>query len=226
MINIKEVIVKDKVVPVEPIKYDARSSISLPSHGRVNSNIFSEVIESRYSRREFSNIELEQLGPLLYMSSRTKETMTNDCGLIIEKRNSPSCGAMHTIDCIVSKIGSDKWYIYNSHKHSFDQLDVDTVIINEFKQECRKLIDCSDSGYLIWYVCDLDRLSCKYDNAELLALRESGALAATQGLIAESYGLGFCILGLLGCREAKVFSNQRNLLGVGVAIVGGFIQQR
>lgn len=224
MVSIQEAKVKDKVVPVAPVKYDVKSSIELPSYGNIASNVFSEVIETRCSRRKFLDISLEQLGPLLYLSSRTKEAITNDYGLVIEKRNSPSCGAMHTIDCIVSRFGSECWYVYNSRNHSLDQLNVDSFIINQFKLKCQGLIDYLDSGYLIWYVCDLERLSCKYENAEFLALRESGALAATQGLIAESYGLAFCMLGLMGNEEAKALSNQRNLLGVGVAVVGGIIQ--
>ena len=223
MVRIQEAIVKDEVVPVAPVKYDVKSSVILPSQGAISSDIFSEVVEARCSRRDFLEIQLEELGPLFYLSSRTKETTTNDYGLVVEKRNSPSCGAMHTVDCIVSRFSGDGWYVYNARNHSFDLLDVDASIVNQFKLECRKSIECSDSGYLIWYVCDLERLSCKYENAEFLALRESGALAATQGLIAGSYGLGFCILGLMGCQEAKAFSNQRNLLGVGVAVIGGIL---
>lgn len=223
MARIQEAIVRDSVDPIATVKYNVKSSIALPSQGNISSNIFSEVIETRCSRRDFLEIQLEQLGPLFYLSSRTKETTINDHGLVIEKRNSPSCGAMHTIDCIVSKFSNDCWYLYNPRNHSFDLLDIETSIINQFKLECRRIIGCSETGYLIWYVCDLERLSCKYENAEFLALRESGALSATQGLIAESYGLGFCMLGLMGCQEAKVFSDQRNLLGVGVSVIGGIL---
>lgn len=222
MVSLKEAKIRDVIVPLEPIEYDIVSSLRLPCHANTASNIFSEVIESRCSRRLFSDITLEQLGPLFYLSSRTKESATNDYGLVIEKRNTPSCGAMHTIDCMVSQFGNDSWYVYNSRSHTFDKLDVNTPIINQFKLECQQLIDCPDSAYLIWYVCDLERLSCKYENAEFLALRESGALASIQSLIAESYGLAFCMLGLMGHKQATSFSNQRDLLGVGVAVVGGF----
>lgn len=221
MTNIQEAILKDNIFPTTSVKYNVISSLALPSNGKVSSNIFSEIIENRSSKRDFLAIELEELGPLFYLSSRTKETTINDYGLVIEKRNTPSCGSMHTLDCIVSRLDSNYWYVYNSLNHTLDLLDIDTSTINRFKLKCRDLIECSDSGYLIWYVCDLERLNCKYENPESLALRESGVLAATQALIAESYGLSFCILGLMGWQEAIALSDQRNLCGVGVAVVGG-----
>lgn len=221
MISIKEATLKDNIVPATSVKYDVISSLALPSSGKIYSNIFTEVIENRSSKRDFLAIELEDLGPFFYLSSRTKETTINDYGLVIEKRNTPSCGSMHTLDCIVSRFDSNNWYVYNSLNHTFDLLDIDTSIINLFKMKCRDLIECSESGYLIWYVCDLERLNSKYENPESLALRESGVLSATQSLIAQSYGLNFCMLGLMGWKEATAFSNQRNLFGVGVAVVGG-----
>jgi hypothetical protein len=221
MARIREAKVKDEIIPLEPFKYNVLTRLNLPSYDNDDSNTFLEVIESRSSRRDFSNIPLQKLGPLFYFSSRTKCSTTNDYGLVIEKRNSPSCGAMHTIDCMVSKFESDIWYVYNSRSHTFDRLNVNASLLKQFKRECKALIDCSDSAYLIWYVCDMDRLNCKYENAESLALRESGALAAIQSLIAENYGLAFCMLGVIGGDQAKIFSNQRNLVGVGVAVVGG-----
>lgn len=221
MASIEEAKVRDEILPIEPVKYSISSSVALPCHAKAISNTFSDVIESRTSRRVFSNIPLEQLGPLFYLSNRTKQSTINKSGLAIEKRNAPSCGAMHTIDCIVSQFGSSSWYVYNSRGHTFDGLDISTSTINQFKLECQELIDCPDHAYLIWYVCDIERLSSKYENAEFLALREAGALASTQGLVAESYGLSFCMLGLMGCEQAKSLSNQRNLLGVGVSVVGG-----
>lgn len=221
MANIEEAKIKDEIIPVEPFKYDVSTRLNLPVSVNAASNSLLEVIESRYSRREFSSISLENLGPLFYFSCRTKYSTINDYGLVIEKRNSPSCGAMHTIDCIVSKFESDIWYVYNSRSHTFDQLNINTSSLKQLKQECKALINTTDSAYLIWYVCDMDRLSCKYENAQSLALRESGALAAIQSLIAENYDLAFCMLGIMGGDKAKIFSNQRDLMGVGVAVVGG-----
>lgn len=221
MVSLEEAKIRDEVIPVDPIEHPISSSLNLPGSASAVSNIFLDVIESRCSRRDFSDISLEQLGPLFYLSSRTKQSMINEYGLVIEKRNTPSCGAMHTIDCFVSQFISDSWYVYNSRSHSFGELILNGSTVNHFKQKCKRLINCPDHAYLIWYVCDIERLSCKYEHAESLALRESGVLASTQSLIAESLGLSFCMLGVMGCKEADFFSAQRKLLGVGVSVVGG-----
>ncbi|WP_125911842.1 hypothetical protein [Kiloniella majae] len=222
----KEVEIRDNVTPLEAIKYNIISRVKLPYFTDTTLKSFTKVIESRQSRRTFSNIELEQLSPLFYQSSRTKKSMVNELGLTIEKRNTPSAGAMHTIDCIISKFELDTWYVYNSRCHTFDLLNIDTTIPSQFKLKCKKIIDCPNSAYLIWYICDLDRLNCKYKNAEFLALRESGALASTQSLIAENFDLAFCMLGLMGRKQANTLSNQRNLLGVGTAVVGGLTDSK
>lgn len=219
--NIQEPKLREEVSLVEPIEYEIAGNIPLPSEGDIKTDKFSTVLENRRSRRVFSKIALEELGPFFYRTCRTKEVLVNDFGLMIEQRNVPSSGALHTINCIVSQFSRDDWYVYNSRSHTFDKLITEPNTNSKFKSKCKEMIDCSQDAYLIWYVCDVDRLKCKYHNVESLALRESGALSATQGLVAESYGLAYCMLGLLGYEQASAFSNKRDLLGVGVAVIGG-----
>lgn len=77
------------------------------------------------------------------------------------------------------------------------------------------------SGYLVWYLCDTNKLSSKYKNITGLAFRESGAISAIHSLTAEAIGLSFCMLGIHGNDAAQSISSECELLGVGAAIVGG-----
>lgn len=219
---IKEPSVRDKITLTEPLKYKAISRHVLRGYNDLNLNDFTQLIEGRRSRRDFTCISLDDLGPLFYLTSRTKETAINENGLVVEKRNVPSSGGLHTINCFVSKLNDGSWYVYNSHQHSLDKIRVKSPSkLAIFKGKCQNLIGCSGDPYLIWYVCDLTRLGSKYENPESLALREAGAIASIQSLVAEGLNLAFCMLGLTGGNEASALLDQRQLLGVGAVIVGG-----
>lgn len=220
--KIREPKVRQKISPIAPLKYRVIDRHILPSDSNSRPEEFTRILELRRSRRKFQSVSLDDLGPLFYLSSRTKEAVNSENGLIIERRNVPSSGGLHTIDCFVSKFDDEKWYVYNSHRHSLDEVMVkDPSMLSCFKDKCQGLFDCSREPYLIWYVCDLDRLGCKYENPESLALREAGAIAAIQSLIAESRNLAFCMLGLTGSDEARALLDERQLLGVGTVVVGG-----
>lgn len=216
---VEEASVKDEIFPLDPVKFNTSDSILLDSLSASDSQPLATLLEARQSRRDLSTISIQELGPLFYLSSRSKYSQINDIALKVEKRNIPSCGALHTISCVVSKFNSDDWYLYNPYSHSFDKLIVDVKAINGFKRECQELIN-TRAGFLIWYVCDFERLSCKYKHAESLALRESGVISATQNLLAEDMGFKFCMLGLSGFEHAVVLSEERRLLGVGAAAIG------
>lgn len=216
-----EPVLKEDIVGIPKIEYEIQNSITLPNHNQQTSRSFIDVLENRHSLRELGFIDLRALGKLLYLSSRTKQIHISEDDLVIEKRNAPSAGALHTLDCIISNFDNLKWYIYNSKKHSLDQMLLkDISDLQFFKEECRSMLPNLKSGYLLWHVCDIERLGCKYYNPESLAIRESGALSAIQSLIAEELGLAFCMLGKLGYEVATHLSLKRKLIGTGTAVLG------
>lgn len=218
----KDPSIKEVIDSIDRFELEICDSVFVPQHSERESRVFSEVVESRSSRRNFSRTSIQDLGPLFYLGSRTKASKINNAGQHIEKRNIPSSGAMHTIDCLVSPLNERSWYVYNPELHSFDKLAKESDELYRFRRDCQDLIG-AEEGFLIWYVCDFERLSSKYDHCISLALRESGSMSAVHSLIAEDLGLGFCMLGLLGYECAGALSEGRKLVGVGSAIVGRIV---
>lgn len=213
---------KAQILPLSRLEYDVVESILLDGFDDVESPLFFQILESRKSRRSCRELDLFSLGKLFFLSARVKSSELNETGLQIQKRNVPSAGALHSIDCFVSKIGSPDWYVYNPYKHSFDRLSLNEPdLIEAHKQECFNFLPGMQAGYLIWYVCDIERLKSKYENPESLMYRDSGVLSGIQSLIAEALGLPFCLVGRLGYEEASKLSDKRDLIGAGAAIVGG-----
>lgn len=181
---------------------------------------FLDTLNSRTSQRTFASIKLEELYPLFHHSNRTKKITKDPFGNKLERRNYPSPGSLCSIHCVVSPLSSSEWYIYNSAVDSFDQIAIVDDELNKFKEVCGELINVNKDAWLIWYVCDVDLLSLRYENYESLAFRESGHISSTQSLVAEHLGLGFCALGFTGYHLAEKISNERKFIGVGTSLVG------
>ncbi|WP_157608180.1 hypothetical protein [Teredinibacter turnerae] len=214
--------IKQEPSPLARLKYEVDESILLNKCENLDPLDFFHILESRKSGRICSKLTIQELGKLFFYSCRVKSSVRNEIGLEIQERNVPSAGALHSIDCFVSKLDSPDWYVYNSYKHSMDRLKLcHTRSIETHKKECFSILPEMQSGYLIWYVCDIGRMESKYVNPESLAFRDSGVLSGTHNLLATALGLPFCIAGRLGYQEAADLSDERHLIGVGTAIVGG-----
>lgn len=216
--------IKSKISPLPRLEYDVVDSILLDGFDSDNAteSAFFSVLETRESRRTCYEIDSLSLGKLLFLSSRVKSSGISSDRLQVQKRNVPSSGGLHAIDCFVSKSNSNDWYVYNPSRHTLDRLRLSQKRLIEFhRNECFNILPEMQGGYLIWYVCDIERMRSKYENPESLAYRDSGVLSGIQSLIAESLGFAFCMVGRLGYKEAAGFSNKRDLIGVGSAIVGG-----
>lgn len=215
--------IKKKIMPQERIKYPCTNSIALHCPTETPAD-FLEILERRCSRRQLGYVSLEELGSLFFLSTRTKSLERGGLGLTVEKRNYPSAGALHTIDCFVTGFNESYWYVYNPIKHTLDQISsAKSTELDDFKARCQSMLPDVATGYLIWYLCDIDRLSSKYENPASLAFRESGSISAVQSLVAEYLGLSYCMLGLHGNEYVKYLSHKRQLMGVGTAVIGGSV---
>ena len=78
----------------------------------------------------------------------------------------------------------------------------------------------SHKGTVIWFVADLARTGARYKNPESLAWRDSGALLATIGLVAEGMRLNCCGLGLHEIPTLRKFLKLQDwTIGVGGCIL-------
>lgn len=221
MTNWGEPKLKSNIHPIPPYEFDVKEQLPLSTYNNPSKALFLDVLESRSSRRQISAINNELLGQFLFLSNRTKQVNTNDLGIIVEKKNHSSAGAMACVHIVFTEISLEKWYVYNSRTHSKDELKLpEDSVFKNLKEEAKSFISGIKDGILLWYVSDITRLSCKYTHPDTLAFRESGTIAATHNLVAEYLGLSYCQLGLNGFNEASCLSNERHLLGVGMAFLG------
>ncbi len=90
-------------------------------------------------------------------------------------------------------------------------------------RQCFEQVDlCLEigKGTVFWFVADLARVGAKYRNPESLVWRDSGALLATLGVVAEALSLNFCALGLHEIPSArKLLKLPPHVIGVGGCII-------
>ena len=86
-------------------------------------------------------------------------------------------------------------------------------------RKCKRVLPDADGTFIV-LIADMARPMAAYRNSESLVWRDSGALLQTLALAAESYGLGFCPLGILGSEIVDGLPRAARLLAVGAAAIG------
>lgn len=211
---------KNTVSPVLPIIFDVRDTILLDVPTELGGTAFIEVLETRKSVREFNSLSLVSIGHLLYLSNRVKGASVNEFGHTIESTNIASPGSLNATSCVLRSPESGGWYHYNARKHTLELIGVSEEELDRFAKTCFSLIPSSENSWLIWYVNNIELLESKYDDPITLAYRDAGGIATTHSLVSQYLGLNYCQIGLHGFNEAQYILNERNLIGVGVALLG------
>lgn len=181
---------------------------------------FLEIVSARQSRREFTALTETELAEFLYLANRTCEMGRNNVGVQIEHRPAPSAGGLHAIQCLVHQSNLAVWSRYDSVRHAFELLSLDACSADELPCQARNFFSAAAEATVIWYVADMTRLGASYHHPESLAWRDAGALVSMHALVAEYLGYAYCPLGITGANEADGLSDKRELMGVGVALVG------
>src|SRR5690242_15312783 len=84
------------------LNYHLGEYINLPKP-ELNSNpLFFQVINKRKSKRVFNTLSLETLSSLLWHSAKAKKVFLSTTGNILSHRTSPSAGAIHPVDILIS----------------------------------------------------------------------------------------------------------------------------
>jgi hypothetical protein len=110
--------------------------------------------------------------------------------------------------------------IYNAQYHSFGVRDLPNSVIKKAVSQVNECLS-TQAGTVFWFVADLAR-SSRYSNPESLVWRDSGALLATIGFVAESLNLNCCGLGLHEIPILRRFLHlNESVIGVGGCIVSG-----
>ena len=213
--------IKTNINPISTHEFEVESYTTLKPHQLTKSIDFIDVLENRSTKRDMGPIDGNLLDSFLYLSNRTKQTERNELGIVIEKKNYLTAGAMACVHTIFSEVKGQDWYVYEPKTHSKGKLSIATnESLNTLKRRALEMLPNVRDGIFIWYVADITRLSCKYSSTFALALRESGVLSSTHSLVAQYLKLAYCPLGKHGFEEARILSNKRQLMGVGLAFLG------
>jgi SagB-type dehydrogenase family enzyme len=213
---------KPRALPV--FDFQISGMLPIPKPSRRKWRPLDRVLNARQSRRDFKTaLTLQQLGDLLWHSSRTRRTARVAGNTLWTSKPSPSGGGCHPVQMLVLRapVLKDKLLLYDSDHHVFGVREVPNV--NLIEKSLREVDRCLEihNGTVIWFVADLARSGARYRNPESLAWRDSGALLATLGLVAEGMGLECCGLGLHDIPAMRRFLKlNQSVIGVGGCIVG------
>jgi SagB-type dehydrogenase family enzyme len=212
---------KTKHQVLDPIEWETDLELVLPIAKQLPEITLSKVLEQRETRRIFRPLDLNTLSNFLYHSLRVREQIRQNSGSMLIKKPVISAGSIHSTNCLLSIYNKpNQWYYYDGIKHSLKRLKVESETPFSLLAKARSMLLETSNSTVLWYICDLERLSSKYENPETLAYRDIGAVLSTQSLIAESLGLTFCPLGITGSTEAKSLHKRRHILGGGLALLG------
>jgi hypothetical protein len=158
---------------------------------------FLGVLEARRSSVG-GDVGWSDIEALLWHSARTISSGgVGRAGIEIERRAAPSAGGLHCIQVVCqmcAEDGSPRLYLA---RHGF------AVLHHRAGSAARNLAEVARllprvAGCTLRLVADMDKAAAAYSNPESLVWRDSGALVATMGLVAECLGLSANVLGMAG----------------------------
>ena len=211
---------KTEVGRIAPFKWPVKSTTRLGRASLTTKQDFLDVVSNRRTRRSFSAIDETDLGEFLFLANRTISRNQNDVGVDIEHRPVPSAGGLHATQCLVHQPFDTDWSRYDPFHHQLDRLSITSDLVGALPVKARNFFPDALAASVIWYVADMTQLGSSDVHPESLAWRDAGVLNAMHALIAEYLGYAYCPLGITGIDEAQCLSSQRELMGVGVALVG------
>jgi len=213
---------KPRALPV--FDFQISGVLPIPKPTRRRWQPLDQVLDTRQSRRDFkAPLTFQQLGDLLWYSSRTRHTARVAGNTLWSSKPSPSGGGCHPIQLLVlqAPVLKNKLLLYDSDHHVFGVREVPNLKL--ILQEIDRCLE-TRNGTVIWFVADLARSAARYRNPESLAWRDSGVLLATIGLVAEGMRLECCGLGLHDILSLKRFLKfNQNVFGVGGCIISGLV---
>ena len=210
---------RDALQRHQPAQWSVSERRPLPITDASELTQLSDVLEFRRSDREFGDVAITSLAALLWHGARTKASSVSLTGVSIEHRLAPSAGAIHPIHLVIQLPKENGWARYNPQTHCLDVLADTGQCLDPLIEHCDSVLSRQD-GSLMLFVAEPGKTSEKYENSESLVWRDAGILQGCLGLIAASLALNYCLLGITGNPWVASLSDQGELQGVGMAILG------
>ena len=134
------------------------------------------------------------------------------------RRLSLSAGAIHPVGILLTQ--GSRVFHYDAHAHELDILRVQQPpFLASFAEDCGQILPTA-SGTGIVLVGDVARIRALYERPLSLLWRDAGALLQTLALVASSYSLAFCPLGILGTAVLDAIGRAGRFSALGAALIG------
>jgi len=200
-----------------PHIWNIRLSQPLPIPENPPNDSLVSILERRRTTRVFGEMSNDELGHLLWITSRQVKTGHDQLGFTLSQRPVPCSGAIHSIHILISNQREQYWSRYDPLTHSLQQLPVkfDTLFADVSTQ-----VLPLQSGELVLLVAEPGMTSAKYLDPSSLVWRDAGVILGILAIASELLDLAFCPLGTTGEPWASSLSEQGLLKGVGMAAIG------
>lgn len=195
-----------------------RTQLPVPDVSAADQTPFAHLVSSRRSGREFSELGVDQLSSLMWMTCKTQQLGSDDLGFPISRRPCPSAGAIHPIHVLIVPPDGSRWYRYDSLNHAVAEVPSRTSALACIK--AMHAVLSAPSATLLVLAAEPGMTEAKYDAADSLIWRDAGVLIGYLSMAAQAMGLNFCPLGVTGEPWVSQLIDQPGLTGVGTAFVG------
>lgn len=213
-------------LPYEEFIYECAPADFLPVPDVTSAADVLAVLSQRRTRRRLGRLGRPQLSALLWHSAKRRDGRRDNGGLWDwQSGPSPSAGGCHPIDVLVATCGQQEstLRLYDPYAHAIQELLGRESSAAEALAAARRevLPDAAEGAIVLWFAAQPARTLRWYERGDSLIWRDSGALLATIGLVAEALGLCCCGLGITGEPWlSRSLNAGGRAVGVGGCIVG------
>lgn len=211
---------RSEIEHFEPFIYPSNRKISLNRIFDKKQGEFIDVLLTRSSSNKLSSISLVEISELLYNTAKIQNLEQSDSGFLITKRMTPSAGARHPIDLLISPFQDNRvLFYYNPLDHSLNEIQIDPLLAKNFFDEVNENVSLQEAC-LIWFSIQPQKTSSKYENPESLYWRDAGALLYCIQIVANFLNLKSCPLGTLASKSFYKLFNTQSLIPGGGMLIG------
>jgi SagB-type dehydrogenase family enzyme len=224
LIDLGEPAPRKNALSLRDFEYSSKRKILLdPPAAKPQKNVFS-VLERRQTRRDFHLLSYEQISQLLWYSIKRRSAVVDSGRYIWQHAATPSAGGCHPIDILIIGVADEANAVFY-----YDPIGHALAHISEPNEEARGKLQqvaiqssgAKSLGTLFWFAAQPSKTHSRYNNPGSLIWRDSGALLATIGIIAEALSLNCCALGPTGNPMiARMINGKDFVVGTGGCIVG------
>lgn len=185
--------------PLDGVEIDFQyaGGFSLPAANALPPCRFGDVLEARRSAVGLS-LSAEHLSDFLFHSMRKRRGGPGRFGRDWTGRGAPSAGGLHVLRLLILPMNSiDPLGIYDPESHCLLRPSISCGLVERNAKSVGELA-AATTGTTIQFLAFPSDISRRYVNWESLLWRDSGALAATMGLVATALGMTCVVLGRTG----------------------------